>query len=100
MAEDQNHDSQGRKRKRRNLKPNVIPTINMLPPLFPDQISDKPSTRKSSRKSKLAAKNQLSKGRFIVSLNFTKRLTFDTSFDMNYVLSLEFEKNELPNFLI
>ena len=47
----------------------------MLPPLFPDQISDKPSTRKSSMKSQLAAKNQLSKGRFMVSLNFTKSLT-------------------------
>ena len=69
LTEDQNCDSKGRKRKIRHLKPNVIPTINMLQSLLPDQISDKPSTRKSSRKSKLAAKNQLSKGRFMVSFH-------------------------------
>ena len=33
LTEDQNIDNQGRKRKRRNLVPGAIPTINMRPPL-------------------------------------------------------------------
>ena len=63
LSEEQNRDNQGRKRKIRNLKPNVVPTINMPQPLLPDQISDKPSTGKISKKRRLVAKNQLPNGR-------------------------------------
>ena len=32
LTEEQNRDNQGRKRKRRNLCPGAVPTINMRPP--------------------------------------------------------------------